>query len=82
MHQRRVISSLTAFALVATMAVITALVVLGGLRRLGRFSAALVPLMTVAYILGALVVIHRSDPDLHQTLDVAQFHDPSERAGV
>jgi AGCS family alanine or glycine:cation symporter len=45
------------YLVTGTMAVITALVVLGGLRRIGRFSERLVPLMTVAYILGALVVI-------------------------
>ena len=41
----------------AVMAGITAVVVLGGLRRIGRVSEALVPFMTVAYILGALGVI-------------------------
>jgi AGCS family alanine or glycine:cation symporter len=39
------------------MAGITALVVLGGLRRIGRFSEALVPFMTLAYIGGAVVVV-------------------------
>jgi len=48
---------LNPFVVTAVMAVITALVVLGGLRRIGRFSQALVPFMTVAYILGALVVV-------------------------
>ena len=45
------------YVVTGAMAVITALVVLGGLRRIGRFSERLVPVMTVAYILGALVVI-------------------------
>lgn len=45
------------YVVTGVMAVLTALVVLGGLRRIGRFSERLVPLMTVAYILGALVVI-------------------------
>ncbi len=49
--------SLDPYLVTGTMAVITALVVLGGLRRIGRFSERLVPFMTVAYILGALVVI-------------------------
>ena len=45
------------YVVTGAMALVTALVVLGGLRRIGRFSERLVPLMTVAYILGALVVI-------------------------
>ena len=45
------------YVVTGAMAVLTALVVLGGLRRIGRFSERLVPLMTVAYILGALFVI-------------------------
>jgi len=45
------------YVVTGAMAVITALVVLGGVRRIGRFSERLVPVMTVAYILGALVVI-------------------------
>jgi AGCS family alanine or glycine:cation symporter len=48
------------YLVTGAMAVITALVVLGGVRRIGRFSEALVPLMTVAYILGALVVVVRN----------------------
>ena len=42
---------------ISSMALITALVVLGGLRRIGRFSERLVPIMTVAYLVGGLVVI-------------------------
>lgn len=45
------------YLVTGAMAVITALVVLGGLRRIGRFSGRLVPLMTVAYIGGALAII-------------------------
>ncbi|HBD96710.1 MAG TPA: sodium:alanine symporter family protein, partial [Gemmatimonadetes bacterium] len=45
------------YVVTGAMAVLTALVVLGGLRRIGRFSERLVPLMTVAYIIGALVVV-------------------------
>lgn len=45
------------YVVAAVMAGITALVVLGGLRRIGRFSEALVPFMTLAYILGAVVVV-------------------------
>jgi AGCS family alanine or glycine:cation symporter len=45
------------YVVTGSMALITALVVLGGLQRIGRFSERLVPFMTVAYIAGALVVI-------------------------
>ncbi len=48
---------LNPYLVTATMAVITAMVVLGGLRRIGSFSERLVPVMTVAYLLGALVVV-------------------------
>lgn len=45
------------YVVTAAMAVVTALVVLGGMRRIGRFSEALVPFMTIAYIVGALIVV-------------------------
>jgi alanine or glycine:cation symporter, AGCS family len=48
---------LNPYLVTGTMAVITASVALGGARRIGRFSQALVPIMTLAYLAGALVVI-------------------------
>jgi AGCS family alanine or glycine:cation symporter len=39
------------------MAIITAMVVLGGARRIGRFSQRLVPIMTLVYLAGGLIVI-------------------------
>jgi len=39
------------------MAIVTAVVVVGGVRRIGRFSEKLVPLMSLIYICGGLVVI-------------------------
>ena len=48
---------LNPYVVTGAMAVITAVVVLGGVKRIGRFSERMVPLMTVAYIVGALVVI-------------------------
>lgn len=38
------------------MAIITAVVVIGGSRRIGRFCAKLVPLMSVFYLLGGIVI--------------------------
>ena len=48
---------LNPYVVTGAMAVVTAVVVLGGVKRIGRFSERMVPLMTVAYIVGALVVI-------------------------
>ena len=39
------------------MGIVTALVVLGGARRIGRFSERLVPIMTIIYLAGGLIVI-------------------------
>ena len=49
--------SMDPYVVTGAMAVVTALVVLGGVRRIGHFSERLVPIMTVAYIIGGLVVI-------------------------
>ncbi len=43
---------LNPYVVAVSMAAITALVVLGGIRRIGRFSERLVPIMTVAYLAG------------------------------
>jgi AGCS family alanine or glycine:cation symporter len=48
---------LSPYLVTAAMAVVTAMVVLGGVRRIGRFSGGLVPLMSLAYLTGAVVVI-------------------------
>ena len=45
------------YVVTGTMAVITASVVLGGVRRIGRFSGLMVPIMSLLYLGGALVVI-------------------------
>jgi len=44
------------YIVTATMTAITAVVVVGGVRRIGRFSERLVPLMSVVYILGGLTL--------------------------
>lgn len=48
---------LNPYLVTGVMAVITAMVALGGLRRVGRFSGRMVPLMTLLYLAGAIVVI-------------------------
>jgi len=45
------------YVVTGTMAVITASVVLGGVRRIGRFSGLMVPIMSLVYLGGALVVV-------------------------
>jgi AGCS family alanine or glycine:cation symporter len=49
--------SLNPYVVAVSMATITALVALGGIRRIGRFSERLVPIMTIAYLAGGIVVI-------------------------
>jgi AGCS family alanine or glycine:cation symporter len=44
------------YIVAGTMTAVTAVVVLGGLRRIGRFSERLVPLMSVVYVVGGLVL--------------------------
>jgi len=45
------------YLVTGAMAVVTATVAIGGVRRIGRFCEALVPLMTVTYLAGSLVII-------------------------
>ena len=48
---------LSPYAVTAAMAVVTAVVAIGGVRRIGRFCEALVPFMTVIYLAGGLVIL-------------------------
>ena len=73
---------LNPYVVTGVMAVITALVVLGGVRRIGRFSEALVPFMTVAYILGALVVVVMNAAVLPEVLGAIFTHAFSPVAGA
>jgi AGCS family alanine or glycine:cation symporter len=53
------------------MTVVTAAVVLGGLRRIGRVSERLVPLMSVIYVLGGLIIFlvnYASIPDVFRLI--------------
>ena len=53
----RLVPAIPAWAIGVVLVVITGLVVLGGLKRIGSVTEALVPLMALRYILGGLVVI-------------------------
>ena len=74
--------SLDPYLVTGSMAVITALVVLGGLPRIGRFSARLVPVMTVAYVAGGLVVIAANLDALPGVLSSIFSHAFSATAGA
>lgn len=55
------------YLVAGSMTVVTAVVVIGGVRRIGRFSERLVPLMSVVYILGGLtlfIVDYASIPEV------------------
>jgi len=45
------------YLVTGAMAIVTAIVAIGGVRRIGRFCEALVPFMTITYILGGLVIL-------------------------
>ena len=48
--------NLNPYIVTGVMAVITAFVIIGGIRRIGHFCAKLVPIMSAVYILGGLVI--------------------------
>jgi len=74
--------SLSPYLVTGVMAIITALVVLGGARRIGRFSEALVPFMTLAYLAGALVVVVVNAEALPEVMRTILAHAFSATAGA
>ncbi len=52
----------------AVMAALTAAVVLGGIRSISRFCTFLVPFMTVAYVLGCLIILIKNAAVLPDTI--------------
>ena len=74
--------SLDPYLATGSMAVITAIVVLGGVRRIGRFSERLVPIMTMAYLAGGLVVIAVNFEALPAVLSSIFSHAFSATAGA
>jgi len=62
------------YLVTGSMAIITALVVLGGARRIGHFSARLVPIMTLAYLAGGLIVIAANFEALPGVMRSIFFH--------
>jgi AGCS family alanine or glycine:cation symporter len=45
------------YLVTGAMAIVTAIVAIGGVRRIGRFCETLVPLMTVIYLIGGLLIL-------------------------
>lgn len=48
---------LNPYLVTGAMAIVTATVAIGGVRRIGRFCEALVPFMTVSYLVGGLIIL-------------------------
>lgn len=48
---------LSPYLVTGVMAIVTATVAIGGIRRIGRFCEALVPFMTVIYLAGGLIIV-------------------------
>ena len=65
------------------MAVFSGLVLLGGIRRIGEVSAALVPFMAVTYVLGGLVVLATNLDQIGPALELifVQAFSPTAAAG-
>ena len=50
------------YLITGAMAIVTATVAIGGVRRIGRFSEALVPFMTIMYLIGGLIIVIANAP--------------------
>ena len=56
------------YLVTGVMAIVTAMVAIGGVRRIGRFCEALVPFMTVIYLAGGLVILIANTSQLPSVL--------------
>lgn len=70
------------YVVTGAMAIITAMVVLGGARRIGGFSARLVPIMTLAYLAGGVIVIAANVDVLPEVMRSIFTHAFSATAGA
>ena len=52
------------YVVTGAMAIVTAIVAIGGIRRIGRFCEALVPFMTVIYLAGGLIIVVANAADI------------------
>jgi AGCS family alanine or glycine:cation symporter len=56
------------YVVTGAMAIVTALVAIGGIRRIGRFCEALVPFMTVTYLVAGMAIVIANAGQLGQVL--------------
>ena len=59
---------LNPYLVTGAMAIVTAVVAIGGVRRIGRFCEKLVPFMTVVYMLGGLIILFANASQLPAVL--------------
>ena len=59
---------LNPYLVTGAMAIVTAVVAIGGVRRIGRFCEKLVPFMTVIYMLGGLIILFANASQLPAVL--------------
>ena len=59
---------LNPYVVTGLMAVVTASVAVGGVRRIGRFCEALVPFMTLMYLIGGLIILVANIADVPQAI--------------
>ncbi len=57
-----------------TLMLLTALVILGGIRSIGRFTSFLVPFMIIGYIAASLVVLALNAAEIPQALSLIFYH--------
>jgi AGCS family alanine or glycine:cation symporter len=57
-----------------TLMLLTGLVILGGIRSIGRFSSVLVPFMILGYVVSALVVLAMNASEIPQALSLIFYH--------
>ncbi|MCB1161297.1 sodium:alanine symporter family protein [bacterium] len=56
------------------LAVLAGLVIIGGIKRIGRFTGKLTPVMTVIYVVGALVILVKNAGKLPMAFDLIFSH--------
>lgn len=62
------------YLVAGAMTAVTAVVVLGGIRRIGRFSERLVPLMSVIYVVGGLILFFVNAADVPRVFGLIFKH--------
>jgi alanine or glycine:cation symporter, AGCS family len=65
------------------LAVLAGLVILGGIKRIGRFTGKLTPIMTVIYVVGAAVILIKNAGQVPEAFNLIFYHafNPTAAAG-